>query len=110
MMCCLHTHKIRPQLKIYRRFIRQTIRKLDRYGTVATRRGAGRLNKITIRQTRLIKLEQMHDETNSLADLARYANTNTNLSISTSTISRILRQYHMILSRAPRKSRITPKQ
>ena len=38
--------------------------------------------KTMIRQTRLIKLERIRDETNSLADLARYANTNMN-SVST---------------------------
>ena len=69
-------HKISRQLKISRRCIRQTIRKFDKYGTVATRPGAGRPKKTTNRQTRLIKLEQIRDETNSLTDLVRYANTN----------------------------------
>ena len=64
-------HKISRQLKISRRCIRQTIRKFDRYGIVATRPGAGHPKKATNRQTRLIKLEQICDETNSLTDLVR---------------------------------------
>ena len=103
-------HKISRQLKISRRCRRQTIRKFDKYGTVATRPGTGRPKKTTSRQTRLIKLEQIRDETNSLTDLVRYANTNMSLSISTSTISRILRQYNMTSYIASRKSSITPKQ
>ena len=77
---------------------------------MATRPGAGRPKKTTNRQTRLIKLEQIRDETNSLTDLVRYANTNMSLSISTSTIGRILRQYNMTSYIASRKPRITPKQ
>ena len=84
-------HKISRQLKICHRCIRQTIRKFDKSGTVATKPGAGCPKKTTNRQTRLIKLEQIRDETNSLTDLVRYADTNMSLSISTSTISRILR-------------------
>ena len=102
-------HKIPRQLKISRRCIRQTIRKFDRYGTVATRPGAERPKKTTNRQTRRIKLEQIRDETNSLTDLVRYAKTNMNLSISTSTISRILRQYNMTSYIASRKPGITLK-
>ena len=103
-------HKISRQLKISRRCRRQTIRKFDKYSTVATRPGAGRPKKTTNRQTRLIKLEQIRDETNSLTDLVRYANTDMSLSISTWTISRILRQYNMTSYIAPTKPRITPKQ
>ena len=62
-------HKISRQLKISRRCRRQTIRKFDKYGTVATRLGAERPKKTTNRQTRLIKFEQIRDETNSLTDL-----------------------------------------
>ena len=109
-MCRLHTHKIRRQLKISCRCIRQTIRKLGRYGTVATKSDAGHPKKTTIRQTQLIKLEQIRNETNSLADLARYANTNMKLSISMSTTSRILRQYSMVTYIASRMPRFTPKQ
>ena len=108
-MCCAHAHEISRQLKISRRCIRQTIRKFDKYGTVATRPGAGRPNKTTNRQTRLIKLEQIRDVTNSLTDLVRYVNTNMSLSISTSTITCILRQYNTTSCIAPRKPRITPR-
>ena len=110
MTCCTHVHRISRQLKISRRCIRQTIRKFDKYRTVATRPGAGYPKKTTNRQTRLIKLEQIRDETNSLTDLARYANTNMSLSISMLTINRIRRQYSMTSYIAPRKPRITPKQ
>ena len=64
-------HKISRPLKISRRCRRQTIRKFDKYGTVAIRPGAGRPKKTTNRQTRLSKLEQIRDETNSLTDLVR---------------------------------------
>ena len=103
-------HKISRQLKISRRCIRQTTRKFDRYGTVATRPGAGCPKKTTNQQTRLIKLEQIRDEINSLTHLVRYTNMNMSLSISTSTISRILRQYNITSYIVPRKPRITPKQ
>ena len=98
-MCCAHAHKISRRLKISRCCIRQTIRKFDRYGTVATRPGAGRPKKTANRQTWLIKLEQIRDETNSLIDLVRYANTNMSLSISTLTTGHILRQYNMTFDR-----------
>ena len=52
----------------------------------------------------------MRDEINSLPDLARYANTNMNLSVSASTISGTLRQYNIVSYRAPRKPRIKTKQ
>ena len=97
-------HKISRQLKISRRCRRQTIRKFDKYDNVATRLGAGHLKKTTNRQTRLIKPQQIRDETNSLTDLVRYANINMK---STSTISCILRQYKMLSSRISRKARIT---
>ena len=103
-------HKISRQLKISRRCIRQMIRKFDKYATVATRPGAGRPKKTTNRQTRLIKFEQIREETHSLTDLVRCANTNMSLSIGISTISRILRQYNMTSYIAPRKPRITLKQ
>ena len=103
-------HKISRQLKISRRCRRQMIRKFDKYDTVATTPGARRLKKTTNRQARFIKFEQICDETNSLTDLVRYANTNMSLSISTSTISRILRQYNMTSYIAPRKPRINPMQ
>ena len=101
-------HKISRQLKISRRCIHQTIRKFDKYGIVVTRPDAERLKKTTNWQTRLIKLEQICDETNSLADLVRYANANMSLSISTSTISGIPRQFNMASYIVPKKSIITP--
>ena len=103
-------NKISRQLKISRRCIRQTIRKFDKYGTVTTRPDTGHPKETTNRQTRLIKLEQIRDETNSLIDLVQCANSNMSLSISTSTISRIFRQYNITSYTASRKPRITLKQ
>ena len=103
-------YKISGQLMISRRCILQMIRKFDKYGTKATRRGSGHPKKTTNRQTHFIKLEQIRDETNSLANLTLHTNMNMSLSISISTISRILRQYNMASYIALRKSRITPKQ
>ena len=74
---------------------------------MATRPGAGRPEKTTDRQTRLIKLEQIRSETNLVSIRP---NTNMSLSISTSTISRILQRYNMASYIASRKPRITPKQ
>ena len=47
-------HVISRQLKISRRYICQTIRKFDRFHNVATKPGAGRPQKVTDREKRLI--------------------------------------------------------
>jgi transposase len=85
------THGISRRLKISRRCIRQTIRKFDQFHTFNAKPGSGRPQKVTIRQERLIKLKQLRDDTYFLADFVRYAHTDLNLSISHSTVSRILR-------------------
>ncbi|CAF2064922.1 unnamed protein product [Rotaria magnacalcarata] len=72
--------------------------------------GAGRPQKVTDRERRLIKLQQLRDDTCSLADLVRYADTDLNLSIGRSTVSCILRDYNMVSYIAPRKPRINPSQ
>ena len=100
-------HEISRRLQISRRCIRQTFRK---FHTVVTKPGAGRPPKVTDREKRLIKFQQLRDDTASLADLVRYANTNLNLSIDRSTISRILQNYNMVSSIDPRKPRIIPTQ
>ena len=69
---------------------------------------AGRPPKVTGREKRLIKLQQLRDDTASLADLVRYVNTNFNLSIGRSMISRILQGYNIVSYIAPRKPRTTP--
>ena len=46
---------------------------------VATKPDAGRTSKITERQKRLIKLEQVRDDTLSLTDFVRFACTDLNL-------------------------------
>ena len=66
--------------------------------------------KVKDREKRLIKLQQLRDDTCSLADLVRYAHTDLNLFISRPTISRILQHYNMISYILPRKLRITPSQ
>ena len=94
-------------MKISRRCIRQTFSK---FHTVPSKPGAGRPPKVTDREKRLIKLQQLRDDAASLADIARYVNTNLNLSIGRSTISRIFQDYNMVSYIAPRKHRITPTQ
>ena len=77
------------QLNISCKCIRQTIYKFDKFHTVATKPGAGRTPKVTERQKRLIKLQQVRDDTLSLTDLVRFARTDLNLTINRQTISRI---------------------
>ena len=109
-MCDTETHEIFRRLKTSRRCIRQTFGKFDKFHTVATKPGAGCPPKVTNREKNLIKLQQLRDDTGSLADLVRYVNTNLNLSIGRSTISRILQDYSTISYIAARKPRITPTQ
>ena len=89
-------HEISHQLKISRQCIRQTVHKFDRFRNVPTKPGTGHPQKVTDREKRLIELQQLRDDTCSLADLVQYAHTDLNLSISRSTISRILQHYNMI--------------
>ena len=100
-------HEISRRLEISRHCIRQTFSK---FHTVAKRPGAGRPPKVTDHEKRLIKLQQIRDDTASLADLVRYVNTNFNLSIGRSRISRILQDYNMVSYIALRNPRITPTQ
>ena len=95
------------RLKISRRCISQTFRRLH---IVAKKPDAERPPKVTDREKRLIKFQQLRDDTTSLANLVRYVNTNLNLSIGHSTINRILQDYNMVSNTAPRKPRITPTQ
>ena len=103
-------HEISRPLKISRHCIRQTFGKLDKFHTVATKLRAGRPPKVTDREKRLIRLQQLLDDTTSLADLVRYINTKLNLSIGHSTISRILQDYNIVSHIAPRKLQIAPTQ
>ena len=100
-------HEISRRLKISRHRIRQPVRKFDKLHTVAMTLGGGRPQKATDRDQRLIKLQQLRDDTNFLADLVRYAHTNLNLFLSRSTISRILREFDMVSYIAPWKPKIT---
>ena len=99
--------EISRRSKILHRCIRQTASK---FHTVTTRSVAGRPPKVTYREKRLIKLQQLRDDTVSSADLVRYVNTNLNLSIGRSTISCILQDYNIASYIAPRQLRITPTQ
>ena len=103
-------HKISRRLKISRRCIRQTFSKFDKFHSVATKLGAGRPPKVTDREKKLVKLQQLPDDTVSLADLVRYVNTNFNLSIARPTIRCIVQDYNIVSYIAPRKSRITSTQ
>ena len=103
-------HEIYRQLKIYRRCICQTIRRFDRLHNITTKPGAEHPQKVTDREKRLINLQQLRDDTCSLADLVRYTHTDLNLSISRPAISRILQHYNTISYIFPRKPRITPSQ
>ena len=72
------TREIFRRLKISCRCIRQTFRKFDKFHTVATKSGAERPPKVTNCEKRLIKLQQLRNDTTSLADRVRYVNTNLN--------------------------------
>ena len=109
-LCKTLIHQISSQLNISCKCIRQTIYKFDKFYTVATKPGAGRTPRVTERQKRLIKLQQVRDDTLSLTDLVRFARTDLNLTITRQTVSRILRDFDMVSYIAPRKPRITPAQ
>ena len=79
----------------------------DKFHTVATKPGAGRPPKVTDREKRLTKLRQRRDDTATLAHVVRCVNTNLNLLISRSSISRILQDYNLVSYIARNKPRIT---
>lgn len=103
-------HEISRRLNISRRCIRQTIRKYNELHSVATKPGAGRHSKLTDRQKRAIKLQQVRDDTLSLTDLVRYVQTSFNLTVSRRTVNRVLHDFDMISYIAPRKPRINHRQ
>ena len=107
--CKTLIRQILSQLNICK-CIRQTIYKFDKFHTVATKLGAGRTPKVTERQKRLIKLQQVRDDTLSSTDLLCFARTDLNLTITRQTVSRILRDFDIVSYIAPRKPRITPAQ
>ena len=109
-LCNTLIHQISSRLNISCKCIRQTIYKFDKFHTVATKPGASRTPKVTEHQNRLIKLQQVRDDTLSLTDPVRCARTDLNLTITRQTVSRILRYFDMVLYIAPRKPRITPAQ
>ena len=112
---CLHDtgmsqHQISSQLNISCKCIRQTIYKFDKFHTVTTKSDAGRTPKATERQKRLIKLQQVRNNTLSLTDLVCFTGTDLNLTITRQTVNRILWDFDMVSYIALRKSRITPAQ
>ena len=109
-MFVTQTHKASPRLKISRRCIRETLGKFDKFHTVAGKSGAGHPPEVTDREKRLTKLQQLRDNTASLTDLVRYVNTNLNLLISRSAISRILQDYYIVSYIARRKPQINSTQ
>ena len=68
-------HEISHRLKISCRCILQTFDKFDKFHTIATKPGVRRPTKVTDREKRLIKLQQLQDERASLTELLRYVNT-----------------------------------
>ena len=62
-------YEISRRLKILRHCIRQIFSKFDKFHTVATKPGAGRPPKVTDREKRLIKLQELQDDTAWLVDL-----------------------------------------
>ena len=109
-LCKTLIHQISSQLNISCKCICQTIYKFDKFHTAATKPCAGRTLKVTERQKRLIKLQQIRDDTLSLTNLVRFARTALNLTITRQTVSRILRNFDMVSYIAARKPRITPAQ
>ncbi|CAM4805166.1 unnamed protein product [Rotaria magnacalcarata] len=103
-------HEISRKLNVYRTCVRQTIRKFNELHTTATKPVAERPFKMTRRQKRAIKLQQLRDDTLSLNDLVRYAQASLNLNISRQTVSRILREFDLVSYVAPRKPQITHEQ
>ena len=104
------THQISHQLNISCKCIRQTVGKFDKFCTVATKPGVGRTPKVTECQKRLIKLQQVRDDSLLLIDLVRFARTDLNLTISLQTVSRFLRDFDIVSYIAPKNPRITPAQ
>ena len=86
-LCETLIHQISSQLNISCKCIHQTIYKFDKFHTVATKPGAGRTPKVTERQKRLIKLQQVRDDTLSLTDLVRFARIDLNSTITRQTVS-----------------------
>ena len=106
-LCKTFIHQISSQLNISYKCIRQTIYKFGQFHTVATKPGAGHTPKVT---ERLVKFQQVRDDTLSLTDLVCFARTDLNLTITRQTVSRILWDFDMVSYVAPRKPRITPAQ
>ena len=109
-LCKTLIHQISSRLNISCKCIRQTIYIFDKFHTVATKPGDGRTPKVTECQKRLIKLQQVQNDTLSLTDLVRFARTDLNLTITRQTVHRILRNFDMVSYIAPRKPRITSAQ
>ena len=80
-LCKALIHQIPRQLNISCKGTPQTIYKFDKFHTVATKPGAARTPKVTERQKRLIKLQQIRDDILSLTDLVRFAGTDLSLTI-----------------------------
>ena len=72
--------------------------------------GAGRTPKVTESQKRLIKFQEVRDDTLSLTDLVRSARTDLSSTITRQTVSRMLRDFDMVSYIASRKPQITPAQ
>ncbi|CAM4922917.1 unnamed protein product [Rotaria socialis] len=69
---------------------------------IATKPGAGRRSKLTDRQKRAIKLQQVRDDTLSLNDLIRYVQTSFNITVSRRTNRIYIRRFRNDLKRFER--------
>ena len=94
-LCKTLIHQISRQLNICK-CIRQSIGKFDKFHSIATKPGAGRTPKLTERQKRLIKLQQVQDDTLSSIHLVHFARSDLNLTISRQTVNRILRNFDTV--------------
>ena len=102
--------KIAQHCHVSRNCVLQTIRKYEKQRTVAIQPGAGRPSKLSEKQKRSIKLEQLRDDTMSLSDLVRYVKTTFDVIISRSTISRILNKFGLVSFILPKKPSVNSRQ
>ena len=86
------------------------VKLFDKFDTTATKPGADGTAKVAECQKQLIRLQQVWNDTLSLIGLVRFAYIHLNLTISRQIVSRILHDFDMVSSIAPRKPRITPEQ
>ncbi|CAF4222959.1 unnamed protein product, partial [Rotaria sordida] len=78
--------------------------------SVATKPGSGRKPKLTERQKRAIKIEQLHYNSISLNDLVKFVQINFDVTVRRSIISEILNSFSLFSYVAPKNSAINRQQ